>query len=156
MGCPYITYRVGYANPQASWWQGGGFCWDKRETVKALLVWMEEFGVEFDVLWYAECVDQNGLELGKVVTFGMFAWAMPCGVISEEDLWEAEGSLGSMLAFAVSLCHGTGLVDADVLSFVRCGVIVLDVSFIVVLFVSGGLCCSLVLTVPRFGSCVGG
>ena len=37
----------------------------KRETVKALLVWMEEFGVEFDVLWYAECVDHDDLELGK-------------------------------------------------------------------------------------------
>jgi len=61
-----------------------------------------------------------------------------------------------MLALAMSLCHGHELVDADVLSFVRCGGIVLDVSFIVVLFVSDRQCCSLVLTMPRFGSCAGG
>ena len=91
-----------------------------------------------------------------MVNFGMFAWAMGCAVISEEDLWEAEGSLGSLLALEVSLCHGHGLVDADVLSFVRCGVIVLDVYFIFVLYVSGWLCCSIVLTVARFGSCAGG
>ena len=63
-----------------------GFAGYKRETVKALLVWMEEFGVEYDVFLYDESVDQDGLELGKVVTFGMFAWAVRCGVISEEDL----------------------------------------------------------------------
>jgi len=68
-----------------------GFVGYTRETVNALLVWVEEFGVEFDVLWYAEYVDQDGMKLGKVVTFGMFAWAVRCGVISEEDLWEAEG-----------------------------------------------------------------
>jgi hypothetical protein len=93
------------------------------------------------------------LEVGRVVTFGMFAWAVRCGVISEEDLWEAEGSLGGLLTLAVSLCHGPGRVDVDVLSFVRCGVIVLYVSFVVVLYVSGWVVCSIVLTVARFGSC---
>ena len=34
------------------------------------------------------------MEFGRVVTFGIFAWAMRRGVISEEGLWEAEGSLG--------------------------------------------------------------
>ena len=87
-----------------------------------------------------------------MVTFGMFIWAVRCGVISEEDLWEAEGSLGSLLALVVSLCHGHGLADADVLSFVRCGVIVLGVFLIDVSSMCGWLC-SLVLTVPRFGSC---
>jgi hypothetical protein len=120
----------------------------ERETVKALLVWMEELGVEFDILWYAEYVDQNGVGIGKVVTFGMFAWAVRCGVISEEDLWEAERSVGSLLALAVSLCHGPGLVDADVLPFVRCVFITFDVSFIVVLYVSDRQCCSLILIVP--------
>ena len=90
-----------------------------------------------------------------MVNFGMFAWAVRFGVISEEDLWEAEGSLGSLLALAVRLCHGLGLVNADVLYFVRCGVIVRDVFFIVVLYVSGWLCCFIVLTVARFGSCAG-
>ncbi len=33
----------------------------ERETIKALLVWMEEFGVETDVLWYAEYVDPVGV-----------------------------------------------------------------------------------------------
>ena len=84
------------------------------------------------MFWYDEFVDQDGLEFGRVVTFGMFAWAVRCGVISEEHFWEAEGSLGGLLALALSLCHCPGLVDADVLSFVRCGVIVLDVSVIVV------------------------
>ena len=60
-----------------------GFAWYKRETTKALLVWMEEFGGMYDVFWYDESVDQDGLEFGKVVTFGMFAWAVRCGVISE-------------------------------------------------------------------------
>ncbi len=63
--------------------------------------------------------------------------------------------MGGLLALAVSLCHGPGLVDADVLPFVRCGVIVLYVSFVVVLYVSCWLCCSIVLTVARFGSCGG-
>jgi hypothetical protein len=115
---------------------------------------MEDFGAEYDVFWYDEFVDQDGSEFGRVVTFGMFAWAVRCGVISEEDLWEAEGSLRGMLALAVSLCHDPGLVDADVLSFVRCGVIVLDVSVIAVSPARGWLG-SFVLTVPRFGLCAG-
>ena len=72
-----------------------------------------------------------------MVSFGMFAWAVRCGVISEEDLCEAKGSLGSLLALAVRLCHGPGLVDADVLSFMRCGIIVLVVGFIAILYASG-------------------
>ena len=42
------------------------------------------------------------------------------------------------------------------ISFVRYGVIVFDVSFIAVFFVSDRQFCSLVLTVPRFGSCAYG
>ena len=114
-----------------------GFAEYKREEVKVLLGWMEDFGREYDVFWYDMYVDQDGLEFGSVVDFGMFAWAVRCGVISEEDLCEAEGSLGSLLALAVRLCHGLGLVDADVLSFVRCGIIVLVVCFIAILCVSG-------------------
>ncbi len=93
--------------------------------------------------------------IGKVVTFGIFAWAVRCGVINEEDLWEAERSLGSLLALAVSLCHDPRLVDVHVLPFVRCLVIAFDVSFIVVLPVSDSQCCSLILTMPHFGSCEG-
>jgi hypothetical protein len=131
-----------------------GFAGYKRETAKALLGWMDDFGVEYDVFWYEESVDQDGLKFGKVVTFGMFAWAVRCGVISEEDLWEAEGSLGGLLALVVSLCHGPGLVDADVLSFVRCDVIVMNVSVIAASPARGWLS-SFELTVPRFGFCAG-
>ncbi len=60
--------------------------------------------------------------------------AVRCGVISEEDLWEAEGPLGGLLALTVGLCHGPGLVDPDVLSFARCVVAVLIVSCLAVLF----------------------
>jgi hypothetical protein len=114
-----------------------GFAEYKREEVKELLGWMEDFGREYDVFWYDMSVDQDGFEVGRVVSFGMFAWAVRCNVISEEDLCEAEGSLGSLLALAVRLCHGPGLVDADVLSFVRCGIFVLIVCFIAILCVSG-------------------
>ena len=58
------------------------------------------------------------------------------------------------MALVVSLCHGPGLVDADVLSFMRCGVIVLDVSVIVVSPARVWMN-SFVLSVPRFGFCVG-
>ncbi len=114
---------------------------------------MEEFDVESDVLWYAEYVDPDGVGIGKVVTFGMFARALRCGVISEEDLWEAERSLGSLLALAVSLCHGPGLVDADVPPFVRCAVMTFDVSFIADLSGRNRQCCSIMLTMLSFDSC---
>ncbi len=127
----------------------------ERETVKALLVWMEEFGVETDVLCYAEYVNPDGVGIGKVVTFGMFAWLVRCGVISEEDLWEAERSLGSLLALAVSLCHGPGLVDADVLPFVRCVVMTFVVSFIDDLFERDRQRCSVMLNMPGFDSRAG-
>jgi hypothetical protein len=131
-----------------------GFAEYDRTTVKALFGWMEDFGVEYDVFWYEESVDQDGLEFGKVVTFGMFAWAVRCGVISEKDLWEAEGSLGGLLALVVSLCHGPGLVDADVLAFVRCGVYVMSVFVIASSHVSGWLGL-FALTVFWFGLCAG-
>jgi hypothetical protein len=133
-----------------------GFVGYKKEAVLALYGWMESFGREHDVYWFDESVDQDGMPFGRVVTFGMFAWAVRCGVVSEEDLRDAEGSLGGLLALAVSMCHCPGLVDADVLSFVRCVVIVLYVAFVVVLYVSCWVCCFIVLTVTRFGSCAGG
>ena len=34
-----------------------GFVGYERETVKALLGWMEDFGAEYDVFWYDESVD---------------------------------------------------------------------------------------------------
>jgi hypothetical protein len=128
----------------------------KKEAVLALYGWMESFGKEHDVYWYDESVDQEGMPFGRVVTFGMFAWAVRCGVVSEEDLRAVEGSLGGLLALAVSMCHGPGMVDVDVLSFVRCVVVILYVSFAVVLYVGCRIYFSIVLTVTRFGSCAGG
>jgi len=81
---------------------------------------MERFGSSPYELWYDERVDEDGVERGKVVTFSMFAWAVRCGVISEEDLLEKEGSTGGLLYLDVGLCHGKKLVDGNVISYVRC------------------------------------
>ena len=89
-------------------------------VVVAVSDWMERFGSSPYALWYDERVDENGVERKKVVTFSMFAWAVRCGVISEKDLLENEGSMGGLLYLAVGLCHGKKLVDGNVVSYVRC------------------------------------
>ncbi len=57
----------------------------------------------------------------RVVSIGMFLWAVKCGFISEAKLC---GGLrrfhGSLLYQSVNLCLGSGLVDEDVAGFVRC------------------------------------
>ena len=86
------------------------------ELEYGLLIWMKFFGVcdnfiTFDRTAFAE----------KIVSVGMFLWAVKCGFISEAKLC---GGLrrfhGSLLNQAVNLCHGSGLVDEDVAGFVRC------------------------------------
>ena len=119
-----------------------------------LYIWMEKFGSGRDVLWYGAEVDADGVEYVREVTFGMFAWAVRWGVISEGYLWRAKGLPGRLLAHAVSLCHGPGLVDEDVVAFLRCVVIAFAVSHLAVLYVS--VWCSLsILTVCCVCLCVG-
>ncbi len=61
----------------------------------------------------------------KTTTFGMCVWAVRCGFTSEADLCGNLRRLhGRLLYQAVSLCHGSGLVDEDVGGFVRCGICV--------------------------------
>jgi len=88
--------------------------------VVAVSDWMERFGSSPYELRYDERVDEDSVERGNVVTFSMFAWAMRCGVISEDDLLEKEGSMGGLLYLAVGLCHGKKLVDGIAISYVRC------------------------------------
>ncbi len=45
---------------------------------------------------------------------------MKCGFISEAKLcWNLRRFRGSLVYQAVSMCHGSGLVDEDVANFVR-------------------------------------
>ncbi len=57
----------------------------------------------------------------KLLSVGMFVWAVKCGFIDEAKPCEKLRRFhGAMLYQAVSLCHGSGLVDEDVVNFVRC------------------------------------
>ncbi len=62
----------------------------------------------------------DGVRSRRQVTFGMFAWAVRCGIISDDDLVENAKQVGSFLHQLVKLCHGTGFVDIDVEAFLRC------------------------------------
>jgi hypothetical protein len=71
----------------------------------------------------------------------MFVWAVRCGFISESKLCEKLRRFhGSLLYQAVNLCHGSGLVDEDVVGFVRCVFCVVS-------------CCVLVLIVVLLIDC---
>ncbi len=77
----------------------------------------------------------------KKVSVGMFVWEVKCGLRSESKLCEKLKRLhGSLLYQAVNLCHGSGLGDEDVASFVRC--VFCDVS-----------CCVLMLIVVLLRDC---
>ncbi len=81
---------------------------------------MEGFGSTIDVLfWYERLEDTDGAFTERKVTFGMFIWAVRCGNIGERDLLSQLGSIGSVLFQLVGLCHGDGLMDADLEEFVR-------------------------------------
>jgi hypothetical protein len=86
------------------------------ELEYGLLIWMKFFGVcdtfvTFDRTAFTE----------KIVSIGMFLWAVKCGFISEARLcMGVRRFFGSLVYQAVNLCHGSGLVDEDVAGFVRC------------------------------------
>ncbi len=81
-----------------------------------LLIWMKQFGVLHSIFTF----DRTAYTM-KVVSVGMFVWAVKCGFIDEAKLCEQLRRFhGALLYHAVSLCHGSGLVDEDVGNFVRC------------------------------------
>jgi hypothetical protein len=69
------------------------------------------------VLWLDESVEPDGVRSRRQVTFGMFARAVRCGIISEGVLVENAKQVGSVLYQLVRLYHGTGFVDVDVEAF---------------------------------------
>ena len=88
-----------------------------------VLCWMKQFGVCHTFVTFDRTASTE-----KIVSIGMFLWAVKCGFISEAKLC---GGLrrfhGSLLYQAVNLCHGSGLVDEDVAGFVRCVFVLLAV-----------------------------
>jgi hypothetical protein len=81
--------------------------------------WIHGFGVTHTVLEFDEVETGNGFVTVKLVSLGMFVWAVRCGILGEGDLWEHLGRVGSLLFQLVGLCHGPGLVDAAVIGFMR-------------------------------------
>ncbi len=77
---------------------------------------MRQFGVLYSVITF----DRTAYTM-KIVSVGMFLWAARCGFISKAKLCERLRRFhGLLLYLVVNLCHGSGLVDEDVVNFVRC------------------------------------
>ena len=81
--------------------------------------WMRGFVITHNVLEFDEEEASGGLRSVKTVSFGMFAWAVRCGILGEGDLYEHLGRVGSLLFQLVGLCHDLGLVDVIVTGFMR-------------------------------------
>jgi hypothetical protein len=81
--------------------------------------WMGEFGKTHIVLEFDEVETCSGFRTVKIVSLGMFAWAVRCGILGEGDSCEHLGRVGSLLFQLVGLCHGLGLVDVTVTGFMR-------------------------------------
>ena len=71
------------------------------------------------MIWFDEEEASGGMRSVKIVSLGMFVWAVRCGILGEGDLCEHLGRVGSLLFQLVGLCHGPGLVDAAVIGFMR-------------------------------------
>ena len=84
---------------------------------------MKQFGVSHSFVTF----DRTAFTM-KIVSVGMFLWAVKCGFISEAKMCGGLSRFhGSLLYQAVNLCHGSGLVDEDVAGFVRCVFLLLAV-----------------------------
>ncbi len=59
--------------------------------------WMYGFGVAHTVLWFDEVEELGGAKSVKTVSFGMFAWAVRCGISGEADLCMHLGRVGALL-----------------------------------------------------------
>jgi hypothetical protein len=92
----------------------------------------------------------------KIVTVGMFLWAVKCGFISENTLCDNLFKLhGALLFQAVSLCHGSGLVDEDIKGFVRCVCCILSDCVIGFAIELWGACIVCLVSVCCLCLCVG-
>ncbi len=80
---------------------------------------MRGFGVTHTVLEFDEVETCSGFRTVKIVSLGMSAWAVRCGILGEGDLCEHLGRVGSLLFQLVGLCHGPGLLDVTVTGFMR-------------------------------------
>ncbi len=56
----------------------------------------------------------------KTVSFGMFAWAVRCGILSEAELCMHLGRVGALLYQMVGLCHSLGFVDVTITAYIKC------------------------------------
>ena len=82
--------------------------------------WLSGFGQTHTVLWFDVYIAAGGLLSQRRVTPGMFVWAVRCGIIGEYELYANLGRVGALLLQLVNICHGPGLVNTVVISFMRC------------------------------------
>ncbi len=92
----------------------------------------------------------------NVVTFGMFSWAVRCGIRSEADFWEGAPTFRGILFQAVGLCHCPRLVNVDMAAFIRCSVCVGCGILFDGVVVCDNCWCAWVLTEHRLCSCARG
>ena len=81
---------------------------------------MRGFGQIHTVLEFDEEEARCGLRSVKTVSLGMFVWAVRCGISGEGDLCLNLERVGSLLFQLVGLCHGLGLVDVTITTYIRC------------------------------------
>jgi hypothetical protein len=88
--------------------------------MRKLCEYLQGFGKKVDVsYWCEESEDRLGEFEERKVACEMFVWVVRCGTIGERDLHSNLGRVGSLLCHLLGLCHGVGLVDADLEEFVR-------------------------------------
>ena len=75
-----------------------------------VIYFLHWFGEKHDSIWYddTEDSDSRGRVKRKKVTFGMFAWAVRCGVISKFAFSAGAPVSGNVLCQLVRMCHGHG------------------------------------------------
>ncbi len=91
--------------------------WGENRMLRRL---MRGFGEVHTVIWFDEEEARGGMRSVKIVSFGMFAWAVRCGILGEGDLCMHLGKVGALLYKLVRLCHGPSLVDVNVTAYIRC------------------------------------
>jgi hypothetical protein len=82
--------------------------------------WMRAFGETHVVIWFDEEEASGGLRSVKTMSLGMFVLDVRCGILGEGDLCMNLGKVGALLFQLVGLCHGHGLVDVTITTYIRC------------------------------------
>ena len=59
--------------------------------------WLVGFGKTHTVMWFDELVGPDEIKSRRKVTFGIFVWAVRCGILDEEDLCANLGRVGGLL-----------------------------------------------------------